>query len=224
MLSWKKRQIVCAITEKRHIACVSMEKRQLACATTKKRQIACAITEKRQIVCVITEKRQIACVIREKRQVGYAITEKRQIACVIMGKYFRSSFLLETSEKILCGTYKSPYNLWLCVVQNACSHIMNMGYTVKELLWLNMNLTEAVVRRCSVEKVKFTGKHLCQSLFFKACNFIKKETLKQVFSCEFCEISKSNFFYRTPPMAASDLTRFYRNCCVIFPNGQLMPT
>ena len=114
MLSWKKRQIVCAITEKRHIACVSMEKRQLACATTKKRQIACAITEKRQIVCVITE--------------------KRQIACVIMGKYFRSSFLLETSEKILCGTYKSPYNLWLCVVQNACSHIMNTGYTVKELL------------------------------------------------------------------------------------------
>ena len=29
-------------------------------------------------------------------------------------------------------------------------------------------------------------------------NFIKKETLAQVFSCEFCEISKNNFFYRTP--------------------------
>ena len=27
-----------------------------------------------------------------------------------------------------------------------------------------------------------------------ASNFIKKETLKQVFSCEFCEISKNNFF------------------------------
>ena len=26
------------------------------------------------------------------------------------------------------------------------------------------------------------------------CNFIKKETLAQVFSCEFCEISKNNFF------------------------------
>ena len=57
------------------------------------------------------------------------------------------------------------------------------------------------------------GKHLCQSLFFnkvaglriflysdciqentQACNFIKKETLAQVFSCEFCEISKNNFF------------------------------
>ena len=29
------------------------------------------------------------------------------------------------------------------------------------------------------------------------CNFIKKETLAQVLSCEFFEISKNNFFYRT---------------------------
>ena len=35
-----------------------------------------------------------------------------------------------------------------------------------------------------------------------ACNFIKKETLAQVFSCEFCEISKSTFFDRTPLVAA----------------------
>ena len=27
-----------------------------------------------------------------------------------------------------------------------------------------------------------------------ACNFIEKETLAQVFSCEFCEISKNTFF------------------------------
>ena len=28
----------------------------------------------------------------------------------------------------------------------------------------------------------------------KVCNFIKKETLAQVFYCEFCEISKNTFF------------------------------
>ena len=55
---------------------------------------------------------------------------------------------------------------------------------------------------------KFTGKHLCQSLFFnkvtgQAYSFIKKEILAQVFSCEFCEISKNTYFYRTPPVAAS---------------------
>ena len=46
---------------------------------------------------------------------------------------------------------------------------------------------------------KFTGKHPCQSFFFNkvaggACNFIKKETLAQVFSCEFWENSKNTFF------------------------------
>ena len=35
----------------------------------------------------------------------------------------------------------------------------------------------------------FTGKRLCQSLFF-----IKKEALAQVFSGEFCEIFKDTFF------------------------------
>ena len=48
---------------------------------------------------------------------------------------------------------------------------------------------------------KFTGKHLCQS---HRRNFIKKETLAQVFSCESCEISKNTFFYRTPLVAASE--------------------
>ena len=56
--------------------------------------------------------------------------------------------------------------------------------------------TEAVVWRWSVEKV-FLEK--CP----QACNFIKKEILAQVFSCEFCKISKKTFFYRTPPVAAS---------------------
>ena len=28
----------------------------------------------------------------------------------------------------------------------------------------------------------------------EACSFIKKEALAQVFSCEFCEISKGTFF------------------------------
>ena len=45
--------------------------------------------------------------------------------------------------------------------------------------------------------VKFTGKHLSRSLFLNKVadsNFIKNETLTQVFSCEFCEIFKSIFF------------------------------
>ena len=41
---------------------------------------------------------------------------------------------------------------------------------------------------------KFTGKHVPESFRPKACNFIKKETLAEVFSCEFCEFSKNTFF------------------------------
>ena len=37
----------------------------------------------------------------------------------------------------------------------------------------------------------------------QACNFIKKEILAQVFSCEFYEISKNIYFYKTIPVAAS---------------------
>ena len=37
---------------------------------------------------------------------------------------------------------------------------------------------------------KFTEKHLCQSLY----NFIKSETLAQVFSYQFCKISINTFF------------------------------
>ena len=62
---------------------------------------------------------------------------------------------------------------------------------------------------------KFKGKHLCQSLFFNevaglAWNFIRKEILAQVFSCEFCEISKNNFSYRTPLVAPSIFVQLLR--------------
>ena len=43
---------------------------------------------------------------------------------------------------------------------------------------------------------------------FKASNFIKKETVPQLFSCEFCEISKNTFPYRTAPVAPSVMKLF----------------
>ena len=54
---------------------------------------------------------------------------------------------------------------------------------------------------------------------------LKKETLAQVFSCGFCEISKNTFFSRTPPVAASQareikrttgLTSQYKNTDVCY--------
>ena len=77
----------------------------------------------------------------------------------------------------------------------------------------SFNSGRSIQRRCSVRKgvlenfAKFTRKHLCRSLFLiklqTACNFIKKETLAKVFSCEFCEISKNTFFTEHPRATAS---------------------
>ena len=70
-------------------------------------------------------------------------------------------------------------------------------------------------QRCYMKKdvlinfSKLTGKHLCRSLFLnkvaglKACNFIEKKPLAQVFSCEFCEICKNTFFTEHLCMTAS---------------------
>ena len=58
-------------------------------------------------------------------------------------------------------------------------------------------------QRCSIMKgilrnfAKFTGKPLHHSLFLNKVadlNCIMKETLAQVFSCEFCKYSKNTFF------------------------------
>ena len=65
--------------------------------------------------------------------------------------------------------------------------------------------TEAVTQRCSVITV--------------ACNFIKRESLAQLFSCEFGKISKNTFSYRTPPKSASIGFHVYsmlRYLCVFF--------
>ena len=91
--------------------------------------------------------------------------------------------------------------------------------------------SEAVVWRCSVEKVfleisQNSQESTCVRVSFLiklqalACNFIKKETLVLVFSCEFCEISKNPFFYKTHPVAASDyyFPRFV--CSISFIHAQ----
>ena len=60
---------------------------------------------------------------------------------------------------------------------------------------------EAVAQSCSVKKVfleisQNSQENTCVRVSFLiklqawTCNFVKKETLAQVFSCEFCEISK----------------------------------
>ena len=71
---------------------------------------------------------------------------------------------------------------------------------------------EAVAQRFSLKKLFWeisqnSQENTCASLFFN--NFIKKEALAQVFSCKFCKIWKNTFFYRTPPVAASECEEYF---------------
>ena len=102
-----------------------------------------------------------------------------------------------------------------------------MGYTVPYLELSHVELkiriseelvckySEAAFRRWSYKKVFWKYEANLQEnkdaeMWFQqsykaslACNFIKKETLTQVLSCEFCEISKNIFLHGTPLVAAS---------------------
>ena len=81
---------------------------------------------------------------------------------------------------------------------------------------------EAVTRRYSAKKVflevsQNSQENTCARVSFlikllaSGCNFIEKETLAHVFSCEFCEVSENTFYYRTPLVAASETLRKEKN-------------
>ena len=77
--------------------------------------------------------------------------------------------------------------------------------------------TKAVVQSCSVKKVfleilQKSQENICTRVSFLIklqvsdlpCSSVKKDTLTQSLSCEFCEISKNSFFYKRPLVGASE--------------------
>ena len=90
-----------------------------------------------------------------------------------------------------------------------------MDYSSWLWFYYPLQREEAVARRCSVKKVLLEisqnpQENTCVTVSFliklqlEVCNFIKKETLAQVFSCEFCEISKNIFFKKHLRVTASE--------------------
>ena len=81
-------------------------------------------------------------------------------------------------------------------------------------------------KKCSYRNItKFTGEHLCQSLFFNKVTGLGP--LEQVFSCEFCEISKKIFFTEHLWATASNISNFVvheKQSRHILITNQLQPT
>ena len=68
------------------------------------------------------------------------------------------------------------------------------------ILYLKAATGGVLEEQMFLEILQYSRENTCGRVYFliklqsSACNFIKKETLAQVFSCEFCEISQNNFF------------------------------
>ena len=97
-------------------------------------------------------------------------------------------------------------SLW--IVRTGCncrSREVDTFYHVLLIFLQNdRHMTEAVVQKCSVKKVffknfaKFTGKHLCQSLFFDKVTCLRPTTLLKRRLWHRCFPMNSAKFFRTP--------------------------
>ena len=87
----------------------------------------------------------------------------------------------------------------------------------EEMLNGKPQFSEEVVWRCSLKKIflkisRNSQENTCARVYFLICWYsrrrqawgLQKETLAQVFSCEFCKMFKKTFVHRTPLVAALD--------------------
>ena len=91
------------------------------------------------------------------------------------------------------------------VIMNKCVRVYDLNSNRRYIFFMNSRGGQ----RCSVKRVvleilqKSQGNTCVRVSFLinlqgSTCNLIKKQTLAQVFPCEFCKISKNTYFYRTP--------------------------
>ena len=103
-------------------------------------------------------------------------------------------FVLSFEFDIMFMKFQNLYNHCLCKCHLAiCRNSRPEVFCKKEVfLEVSQNSQENTCARVSF-LIKMPA----------ACSFIKKETVTQVFSCEFGKFSKNTFSYRTPSVAAS---------------------
>ena len=89
----------------------------------------------------------------------------------------------------MCSMVSKKLSLWLKKIVCVTANITRKSHCLKTLRLIRSNRREMFCKRGVLKKfAKYTGKHQCQSLFFK------NKTLAQVFFCEFCKILNNTFF------------------------------
>ena len=121
------------------------------------------------------------------KQLYWNRTSARVFSCNFAA-YFQNIFFEEPlwqAASISCMRCGSTYRKVFC----RSSH--GMFFVQKRVLKIFAKFTENICVRVS--------------FWIKLQAWGLKEPLTQVFSCEFCEILKNTFFYRTPPVATSEV-------------------
>ena len=138
------------------------------------------------------------CLIQPERPWG--VSQCGLVPTAAKGKVEFESVLLSASNlhynaQIHCVKFFKEFygeRSSICLINKT---LQRSASTYTPTLNTKMNRISYIVRsrsshqRCSIKKV-----FLRISQNAEACNFIKKEALAQVFSCEFCEIFKNTFF------------------------------
>ena len=88
----------------------------------------------------------------------------------------------------------------MCVIVFLSCSLLFFRFLFSDSLNKILNIQKGVLcKKVLLEISQNLQENICASVSFSikllasACNFIKKETLAHVFSCEFCEISKNTF-------------------------------
>ena len=89
-----------------------------------------------------------------------------------------------------------------------------------EIIKMLLLIWEAAVRRCSVKKLFLKISQNSQEITCARVSFLIK-LQAPANSCEFCEVSKNIFFYRTSPLAASNIKfLFFKEVSMAWNNTQ----
>ena len=124
----------------------------------------------------------------------FEITLRHGCSPVNLLHIFRTPFLKNTSGRLLLKVI-FIWSVHHRDIAFLCQTLIELDYFIFVILGNSFGDPEAVVRSFSIEKVFLEISQSSQeNNRLEACNFIKKEVLAQVFSCEFCEISKNTLF------------------------------
>ena len=122
------------------------------------------------------------------------------------------------AQSFICAILsKFFYAFSLLIFPDSLSHSLEWADKLEH----RMNCSQIFFKIGVLKKFAiFTVEHLCLCLFLikllalRAATLLKRVFKTRVFYCEYCEIFKNSFFYRTPLMAASRVILIDDSLCL----------